>query len=293
MKGWVKEHRKMMEWEWYTDVNTCHLFRHLILKANHKDKSWRGTLIKRGQLITSRDKLAEETGLSPQQIRTALNKLKSTSNITSHATNRFTLIEVLNYSVFQGSDDDEQPASQPASQPTSNQPPNQQITTNKNVKKGKNEKNKRNNTKEVDDFFERAWNLYPKKTGKGSISQSTKNRAFKLGDEFIRSIERYKTYITENGTEKKYIKAGSTFWNSGYVDFLDENFKDAFGDIKTDDEKEAIRAKAKAEDDDYRDYMKQELDKKMKRYESQSAEKLKNNPTYKNILAGIKIKGMD
>lgn len=37
-----------------------------------------GQIIKRGQLITSQERLAEELGLSRQQVRTALNKLEKT-----------------------------------------------------------------------------------------------------------------------------------------------------------------------------------------------------------------------
>jgi len=82
MEGWIKIHRKMLEWEWYNDNNTKILFLHLLLTANHKDKKWQGKIIKRGQKITSIQHLADETNLTVQQIRTSLNKLKSTGEIT-------------------------------------------------------------------------------------------------------------------------------------------------------------------------------------------------------------------
>ena len=37
LEGFVIEYRKIMQWEWYTDVNTAHLFRHCILRANYTD----------------------------------------------------------------------------------------------------------------------------------------------------------------------------------------------------------------------------------------------------------------
>ena len=40
MEGWVKLHRKFLEWEWYDKSETVHLFLHCLLKANHKDKSY-------------------------------------------------------------------------------------------------------------------------------------------------------------------------------------------------------------------------------------------------------------
>jgi hypothetical protein len=82
MSGWIKIHRSILDWEWYEDTNTFRLFMHLILKANHKDKNYKGKLIKRGCLVTGRDLLSVETGLSVQQIRTCLERLKLTNEIT-------------------------------------------------------------------------------------------------------------------------------------------------------------------------------------------------------------------
>lgn len=101
MEGWIKIHRKVLNWEWYDDINTKTLFFHLLLTANHQDKKWRGQIIKRGQKITSLEHLAKEVGLTIQQIRTSLNKLKSTSEITVKATNKFTLITIEKYSDYQ------------------------------------------------------------------------------------------------------------------------------------------------------------------------------------------------
>jgi len=51
--GWIKLHRKLLDWEWYDDVNTTRVFLHLLMVANHKDNNWRGITIKRGQKLTS------------------------------------------------------------------------------------------------------------------------------------------------------------------------------------------------------------------------------------------------
>ena len=48
--GWLKLHRKISEWEWYTDGNTFRLFLHLLLNANFEDKKWKGITIKKGEL---------------------------------------------------------------------------------------------------------------------------------------------------------------------------------------------------------------------------------------------------
>ena len=101
MEGWIKLHRKMLDWEWYKDNNTKILFLHLLLTANHKDKNWQGQTILRGQKLTSLEHLSKETGLSVQQTRTALNKLKLTNEITIKTTNKNTLITIEKYDDYQ------------------------------------------------------------------------------------------------------------------------------------------------------------------------------------------------
>lgn len=104
MDGWIKIHRKMLDWEWYDDINTKVLFIHLLLTANHKEQKWRGQTILRGQRLTSLQHLAEETELSVQQTRTSLNKLKSTNEITIKSTNKNTLITIEKYNDYQDKD---------------------------------------------------------------------------------------------------------------------------------------------------------------------------------------------
>ena len=46
MNGWIKLHRKITEWEWYTDRNTLAVFLHLLIMANIEDKKYRGYDVK-------------------------------------------------------------------------------------------------------------------------------------------------------------------------------------------------------------------------------------------------------
>lgn len=101
LEGFVIEYRKIMQWEWYTDVNTAHLFRHCILKANYVEKTWQGILIKRGSFITSLQKLSAETGLTVKQVRTALEKLEKTGEVTNQSTSKYRIITVQNYDFYQ------------------------------------------------------------------------------------------------------------------------------------------------------------------------------------------------
>lgn len=104
MQGWIMLHRQLLEWEWYTDANVSRLFIHCLLKANHKDGNWKGIPIKRGQFITSLDRLAAETSLSKSQLRTSIKKLKSTHEIAHQSSSQHTVITVNSYDSYQGSD---------------------------------------------------------------------------------------------------------------------------------------------------------------------------------------------
>lgn len=77
---------------------------------------------------------------------------------------------------------------------------------------------------DVDAFFESIWELYPVKKGKGQVSEAKRKALFKIGfDELERAIHRYLTELKKDASWRK-PQNGSTFFNSGYVDYLDENF---------------------------------------------------------------------
>ena len=156
MQGWAKYHRQIINWEWYTDANTFRVFFHLVLIANHKDNKWRGIDVKRGQTITSYSKLGLALDLSVQQIRTALDKLEP-NEITRKTTNKYTLINIVNYSIYQDkkSEDNTHSNTQDNNQITNEQQSNNnQITTNKNEENEDNEKNEKKNPKWADEDIE-------------------------------------------------------------------------------------------------------------------------------------------
>ena len=97
----IKLFRKLLNWEWYTDINTKTLFIHCLLKANWKAGSWHGYKYDRGQFITSLPTLARETGLTERQVRTALKHLKATGEVTDWHDNKIRIITVLSYNKYQ------------------------------------------------------------------------------------------------------------------------------------------------------------------------------------------------
>jgi len=152
--GHVQLHRKMVEWEWYTDFKTRGLFIHCFMIANYYDNRHRGILIKRGSFITSIEKLSKETGLSIQSIRTSLKKLVSTNELTNKSTSSFTIITICNYDTYQSSKNE---TNKQINKQTNKRATNEQQTTNKRLtneqqqsnkeKEENKEKNNNNNNK--------------------------------------------------------------------------------------------------------------------------------------------------
>lgn len=98
---YVKISRKILEWEWYKDVNTKVVFFHILLKASWKNGRFQGMEIPRGSFATSYQSLAEETGLTVMNVRTAIKHLKLTQEITVSQHSKFSVITVKNYDAYQ------------------------------------------------------------------------------------------------------------------------------------------------------------------------------------------------
>ena len=77
---------------------------------------------------------------------------------------------------------------------------------------------------DIESFFESIWKLYPKKQGKGQVSATKRAALYKIGfDEMKRAIDRYLLELQKDASWRK-PQNGSTFFNSGYVDYLDANY---------------------------------------------------------------------
>ena len=99
--GFVKIYRSLLNWEWYDDVVTKTVFLHLLLTVSIDDQKWHGIVVKRGSRVASYAKLAEETRLSVQQIRTAISHLESTGELTRSKHAKFTVFAINNYDEYQ------------------------------------------------------------------------------------------------------------------------------------------------------------------------------------------------
>lgn len=141
--GYIKLHRKMLDWGWYQNQNVKDLFIHLLLIANFKESQFEDMTIYPGQIITSINSLSKGTKLSTRNVRTALEKLEKSKILTKQVTNRFTIITIENWELYQGND------FEATSQVTSDrQASDTQVTSerqhHKNAKNAKNAKNDNN-----------------------------------------------------------------------------------------------------------------------------------------------------
>lgn len=142
-QGWVKLHRKFINWEWYDEPNVKSVFIDLILNANHQASAWHGHEIEKGSFVTSVADIAARNGLTTQQVRSALTKLEKTGEISKKSTNKNTLIIVLGYAKYQDLFIEEQQTNN--KQITNKQQTNNKQTTNSLYNKNeKNEKNEEN-----------------------------------------------------------------------------------------------------------------------------------------------------
>lgn len=176
MSGWIKLHRGLLKWEWYDHLPTKVLFLHLLLRANHKDNKYRGEIIKKGCLVTSREVLSRETGLSERQIRTALTNLKKTNEVTIKSSRKGTEIQIVKYSEYQ----------QETNVKTKERPRNDQETTS-----NKNEKNKEEDNI-IDDSFNEFWDLYDKKRDKKKCIAKWNKLKLEDKEAIIKIIPTYK-----------------------------------------------------------------------------------------------------
>lgn len=103
-EGYIKLYRKMTKWGWYEDSATKDVFLHLLLIAQYEPCEYRGVHLDIGQAVTSIKKLSADTGLSVRSVRTALDHLKATQEVTQCQHGKISVITLNNYGEYQGSD---------------------------------------------------------------------------------------------------------------------------------------------------------------------------------------------
>lgn len=170
-RGYVKLHRSLTDWEWYTEPNMVLFFVHCLLRANHKDGTWKGQDVLKGQFISGRKVLSVETGLSERNVRTCIDKLVKSGELTIKTTNKNTVFTLNKWNLYQNQEEgDQQNANK---RPTNDQQP----TTNKNVNNDKNEENIKYT---VAESFIELWNS----------TEGIQNRSFKSNEVKIKVFKK-------------------------------------------------------------------------------------------------------
>lgn len=207
------------DWEWYENTNVFRLFYHCLLHTNLEDKRYCGKEIKAGQFVSSITRISAETGLTESQVRTALKKLKDTGYISTKSTNKYTIYTVIGYQEYID-------CGQVAETTTEeNKVVENGTKMEQTVEKVKETCEKSKENKAINECFERLWKQYPNKRGKGQVSDAKKKVLYQIGEEHIqRALQRYLDGLERDASWRK-PQNGSTFFNSGYVDYLDENYE--------------------------------------------------------------------
>jgi len=217
--GYIALHRKILENPVVCkDAEHYAVWSYLLLTATHKEQkklfAGKPVTLYPGMLITGRKKIATLFKISESKVQRVLKTLEIEQQIEQLTCNQNRLVTVINWDRYQSSE--QQNGQQLNNNRTTGE---QQVNTNNNGDKG--DKGNNVNNKHTE-FFEKAWELYPKKKGHSAVSITKKKELYKIGDELLRAINRYKEEVKDRDIE--YIKNGDTFFRTSYVDYLDKNY---------------------------------------------------------------------
>lgn len=228
--GYIKIYYSFLDWEWYHNINTKVLFLHMLLRANWKEARFQGIVIRRGEFVSSLKSLSNETGLSVSQIRTAINNLKETGELEVKAHKNFSIYRVKNFGKYQNTREEIAFTPQTSRKPSTH-PSHTYHTPFATIEEGEEREERKEGKKiyikctaEAVAQFELLWERYPNKRGKARVTDKDKMQLLKIGfDEMVRAIDRYKSDLERDKSWRK-PQNGSTFFHSGYVDYLDKNY---------------------------------------------------------------------
>lgn len=255
--GFVKLDRCLIEKGIFKNEKLLKVWIWCLMRANHKTTTeivgLQKVTIQPGQFITGRFRAAEDLSMNPSTVWAFLKSLEENESITIMSKNKYSVINIVNWSYYQ---------LDKYSQNRENKFDNK-MTTNGEILDNKNDsispdeygpedihsdskndnkktelsenpdtdKKYKNLNTDIEHFFESIWTLYPEKKGKNKVSQKKKKELYELGyDVIAKCIIRYTDYVEQKraeGFRELQYQHGRTFFNNGYVDYLDENYREA------------------------------------------------------------------
>lgn len=171
--GFVKLPSNLSEWAWYCDNNTLGVYIRLLIGAAWRDTDYKNVHLKRGQIVTTIPKIAEQCGITIQQTRTILSRLKSTGKITVENTSKFSIITLIGYDCDIGNNSQDNSLSTGKQQTNNRQATDQQQTSNS-LSTGKQQTPYRNRNTEDKKIRNSEYNNtpLPPQQGKGNVISS-------------------------------------------------------------------------------------------------------------------------
>ena len=225
MDGWLKLYRSILDSAVFQDAEILKVWIWLLCNVafEQHDTICYGKVIhlKPGQIATGRKKIAQCTDLNENKVYRALTALKSLGNIEIKATNKYSIITVVNWDKYQDENGKRTSSEQQTNskQTSEEQQYDSKTTQHKNGKKEKKEKNIY-----ICSFFQSVWDEYPKKLGKNKVTKAAMEQLEEAGEDAVMSaVRRYVEKIKRDGTDEKYIMHGSTFFNGAWRDYVVED----------------------------------------------------------------------
>jgi hypothetical protein len=248
-QGFIKIWRKSLNSGLMKNPNLWTFWCWCLLQASWKNHrtlvGYQAVDLEPGQFVFKRITACQELEMSDRTIRTCLDALKDLGSVTVKATNRFSIITIMNWNSYQDQDGVDRPTND--QQVTNKRPANDQQATNsynenKKGKKGKNiypssgidagddtpgregeklwvnsdELTPRDSVSKKEPYptpFLEFWNAYPKKVGKGDAYAAYKKiKSPRPGlSEILASIQAHKK--TDQWKTKTFIPNPATFLN--------------------------------------------------------------------------------
>lgn len=227
-RGYVKIHRKSVDNPLYKKPLIWHFWMYCLIRANHEENilpfNNKPITIKKGSFIMSLNHAVDDTGLSKQNIRTAIKALvnfKMIEKTTQELTQQATMINICNYSIYQKKKKEANTVSNTSptqSQHSANTQPtldNEPLNTIKNVK------NKTPSvTSDYSEAFERWWLIFPKRDGKVRGKKKTYPMFKRINKTEYSDLGK----ATINYSKEKFIRDPERFLKDDYWrDFIEDH----------------------------------------------------------------------
>lgn len=162
--GFITLNRRLLHWEWYDDAEMVRFWTFLLFKANWQQKQWHGILIPRGSFVSSLAHLSRDSHRSQRAIRTMCQRLKSTGELTSKSTNKYTIYTIVKYEEYQS--EEIRLTNKTTSKPSNERHSNDIQTTTTEQYKQRNKENNKHTMGFSSHEYDRFWLEFPKKRDK-------------------------------------------------------------------------------------------------------------------------------